>query len=468
MGTGYQRADLSNQISNGNVVDADVLDLEFDAVEAAFNAATGHTHDGTTAEGGPITKTGPSQDFTHNASWLEPKTTNTIDIGSTSKRFKDGWFQGALTAAGGFIGNLVGSVTGNASTATTLQTARTINGVSFNGSANIEINTNQALTAGDGLSSSGTFNGSVARTVAVDSTVVRTTGNQTIGGTKTFSSTIVGSINGNAATVTNGVYTSRSVSTGNGLTGGGTLSIDRTLALTGQALAFHNLGTNGLVARTGSGTVTTRTVTGTAPVTVTNGDGVSGNPTVAVTAASQAEAQTGSNNVNLMTPLRTREAINAVLPLGVILLWSGSVASIPTGWALCNGSNGTPDLRNRFVVGAGNTYAVGDTGGSDTVTLTTNQIPGHTHSLSATADSAGAHTHGMTSGGPFLGLQPGGVGGATGLTYTSPGNTSLDNTTASSGAHTHNVTGTATSTGGGESHENRPPYYALAYIMRVS
>ena len=227
MGTGYQRADVSNQITNGNTVDADVLDLEFDAVEAAFNSTSGHTHDGTTAEGGPITKTGPTQDFTHNALWLEPKLTNTIDIGSTAKRFKDGWFQGILTAVGGFVGNL----TGNASTATALETSRTINGVSFDGTANINVNTNQALTAGDGLSSTGTFNGETARTFAVDATVVRTSGNQTVGGVKTFSSTIQGNISGNAGTVTNGVYTTRTLTAGNGLTGGGTLASDRTFTL---------------------------------------------------------------------------------------------------------------------------------------------------------------------------------------------------------------------------------------------
>src|SRR5690554_5897142 len=70
---------------------------------------------------------------------------------------------------------------------------------------------------------------------------------------------------------------------------------------------------------------------------------------------------------------RVDELLSNVVPTGGIILWSGPIANIPAGWALCNGDNGTPDLRNRFIVGAGSTYSVGDTGGTDSVTLTTAQ-----------------------------------------------------------------------------------------------
>lgn len=60
----------------------------------------------------------------------------------------------------------------------------------------------------------------------------------------------------------------------------------------------------------------------------------------------------------------------SLIPSGLISLWHGIESMIPTGWALCNGENGTPDLRDRFIVGAGNTYTVGDTGGENAVTLT--------------------------------------------------------------------------------------------------
>ena len=71
-----------------------------------------------------------------------------------------------------------------------------------------------------------------------------------------------------------------------------------------------------------------------------------------------------------------------IIPRGIIAMWSGAANAIPDGWLLCNGSNGTPDLRNRFIVGAGSNYDVGDTGGAQSVTLTTAQMPSHSHGAS--------------------------------------------------------------------------------------
>lgn len=114
-----------------------------------------------------------------------------------------------------------------------------------------------------------------------------------------------------AASVGSPAPSSRQINTNNGLTGGGDLTADRTLGLTGQALAVHNLGTNGLVARTGAGTVASRLVAPGTGIAVTNGDGVAGNPTVAADIASQAEAQAGTSNTKLMTPLRVADALAA-------------------------------------------------------------------------------------------------------------------------------------------------------------
>lgn len=97
---GYVRNDTANNIANGNVIDADDLDGEFNAVESAFSAATGHTHDGTAGSGGPILRIGPTQDVIAGATTLTPKTTNTLDLGSTTFRFKDAWLAGSLNAAG--------------------------------------------------------------------------------------------------------------------------------------------------------------------------------------------------------------------------------------------------------------------------------------------------------------------------------------------------------------------------------
>jgi hypothetical protein len=94
---GYTRQDTANNIANGNVIDADDFDAEYNAVEAAFNASSGHKHDGTAGEGAPITKVGPSQDIIVSATNVNPKTTNTLDLGvSAGVKFKNGYFQGTL------------------------------------------------------------------------------------------------------------------------------------------------------------------------------------------------------------------------------------------------------------------------------------------------------------------------------------------------------------------------------------
>ena len=229
--------------------------------------------------------------------------------------------------------------------------------------------------------------------------------------------------------------------------------------------------------------------------------------TAEITIASEAEAQAGTDNAKLMTPLRTAQAITAQgsIPVGGIIMWSGSIASIPTNYALCDGTNSTPDLRDRFVIGAGSTYAVDATGGAATVTLSTAQIPAHTHSFSATTGSGGAHTHTASTASAGSHSHTGGTStagdhahsynatGTTGQgTDIAPGGTAVASTTGtagahshtlsinaagdhthsvtvdSGGAHTHSVSGTTGSAGSGASHENLPPYLALAFIMRTS
>ena len=131
------------------------------------------------------------------------------------------------------------------------------------------------------------------------------------------------------------------------------------------------------------------------------------------------------------------------VPVGGIIIWSGSENDIPDGWALCNGQTvegqTTPDLRTRFVVGAGGSYAVGDTGGAETVTLTVDQIPAHKHSISAQT-----------------------VG------YSGSFNSSAEAVTFDSSSKNNGWRSLSSGkTGGSQAHENRPPYYALSFIMRV-
>ena len=94
MGTGYTRTDTSNNIADGNIINAADFDGEYDAIEAAFNSSSGHTHDGTSSEGGPVTVLGPAQDFVASTTEIKPKTNNTLDIGTSGLKFKDMFLAG--------------------------------------------------------------------------------------------------------------------------------------------------------------------------------------------------------------------------------------------------------------------------------------------------------------------------------------------------------------------------------------
>lgn len=112
------------------------------------------------------------------------------------------------------------------------------------------------------------------------------------------------------------------------------------------------------------------------------------------------DGQTGSfyrnaSNINAGTINAARLPVINSVPSGAIFIWSGSVAAIPSGYVLCNGSNNTPDLRNRFVVGAGtgSNYTLEDTGGANTITLATGNLPSHSHSTGNHSHGVNSHTH---------------------------------------------------------------------------
>ncbi len=173
------------------------------------------------------------------------------------------------------------------------------------------------------------------------------------------------------------------------------------------------------------------------------------------------------------------------VPTGAIMMWSGAISAIPSGWALCDGQNGTPDLRNRFIVGAGSSYNVGNTGGANTVTLSTSHIPSHRHGAgglyastagnhnhSGSTSTAGAHTHTYTalnddSIGAKYNLGDGHLFPDSGLVTQSSGNHSHSLSINNAGNHSHSVGGNTGYTGGGAAHENRPLYYALALIIKL-
>jgi microcystin-dependent protein len=136
---------------------------------------------------------------------------------------------------------------------------------------------------------------------------------------------------------------------------------------------------------------------------------------------------------------------------GMIMLWSGSSASIPTGWLLCDGSSSTPDLRNRFVVGATSTYAVGATGGS-----TDAIVVSHNHTATTSISDPG-HIHNVT----ILATTQGGSGGYSG-NFSNPVN--VQTLSATTGISASTSISTAGSSG---TNANLPPYYALCYIMKA-
>ena len=156
------------------------------------------------------------------------------------------------------------------------------------------------------------------------------------------------------------------------------------------------------------------------------------------------------------------EVQNAMTPIGAIVMWSGSIGSIPQGWALCNGTNGTPNLSGKFIVGydaAQVDYnAIGKQGGSGQVTLSEAQMPQHNHAGSTTPGGSHQHTFQIREDG-F------GVGSGPSLTKDTAGNDEGNRNfnTETAGNHSHSFT--TNNKGGGQPHENRPPYFTLAYIQ---
>lgn len=133
------------------------------------------------------------------------------------------------------------------------------------------------------------------------------------------------------------------------------------------------------------------------------------------------------------------------VPPGGIIMWSGE--TVPAGWALCDGQNGTPDLRGRFVLGASGGYSVGDTGGEEEVTLKVRQMPKHAHSAitESRVSAGGMNTYFNTEA----------------LIQTNMEKEPMPN------PDSPNFSGYIVPTGNNEPHPNMPPYYVLAYIMKI-
>jgi len=226
------------------------------------------------------------------------------------------------------------------------------------------------------------------------------------------------------------------------------------------ATARTNLGLGSIATQNSNAvTITGGSISGITDLAVA--DGGTGASTFALNnvllgnAASSFQTVAPGTSGNVLTSNGTTWASSAVptqFITGMIILWSGSVASIPSGWALCNGSNGTPNLTDRFVVGAGSSYAVNATGGSaDAIVVS------HTHTASVT-DPGHTHTVPMRSG----------VGGEGSESHTLTKTNSTANYNETTASATTGISVTNASTGSSGTNANLPPYYALAYIMKTA
>ena len=305
------------------------------------------------------------------------------------------------------IGTLNQNTTGNAATATTLASARTIAGSSFNGSANIDIDY-------DNLTNKPT---------------IPTNNNQLTNGAGYITATLT---NEQVQDIVGGMVTGNTES---GITvtyqdGDGTLDFS-------------------VASQTDQNFTTTLK---------NKLDGIASGATNV------------TNNNQLTNGAGYVTAANA-FPSGGIIIWSGAVNQIPTGWVLCDGNNSTPDLRDRFIVGAGTggSYSPGNTGGAASVTLSVAQMPSHSHSTNS-------HAHSFSGSGSHSHVLPVGRGGSQSnisgyIAYDRVEQIQNNLSTQSASVTVSGTTGgespNTNPDGGGGSHENRPPYYALCYIMKT-
>jgi hypothetical protein len=175
-------------------------------------------------------------------------------------------------------------------------------------------------------------------------------------------------------------------------------------------------------------------------------------------------AVAGTNTTQIATTAFATAAAAAAFPVGGIVMWSGLISAVPTGWYFCNGSNGTPDLRDRFIIGASAdnggvaktnvTASYTQTGGSkDSVLIS------HTHTATSVVTDP-THFHTTTNW-----TNTGFISGASNTATTQQGGSGFSTNSASTGITV--ATTNASAGSGAGTNENLPPYYALAFIMKA-
>lgn len=420
------------------------------------------------------------------------------------------------TVTGNVIGNVTGNLTGNV-TATALTGALTGDVTSANGHITNLTSSNAAITGGTatGLTSLsaatatltnaavGTLysaNLSVANLVVSGGTIA---GLASLGVTNLTSTNFVSGnaqltngshIGATALSATSGTFTN--FSAGNVLILGG--SLNNIGGFTAYATQTTNFATGNALITGGSATGLTNLTATTGQVTYLT------SPSITVTGGNVSNTVgvnntlTGANLINATattksysdssTAVATTAFVQSVLPRGMIMMWNSTAASIPAGWQLCDGSNGTPNLQGQFIVGATASVSAwntaGNVGGVSSITLTTSNLPAHTHlaSLTGTTDQGGAHNHTVIDSGhthttpgqvgSFFYYSGGGGNAGVGVPYqaagtTGPSTTGISLAQAPTHNHTLTVTGNVGATGSGQSFSTLPPYYALCYIQKM-
>ena len=346
---GYTRQDTANNIANGNVIDADDFDAEYNTLEDAFNATTGHKHDGSAGEGAPITKVGPGQDVVVSTTAVTPKTTNTLDLGTSSVQYKDAFFDGTVKTdiltvdeTSTFTGNVTASANLSVGGNLTVTGNATINGnltfgdaatdtVAFGADINSNIVPDVDNTYDLGSSTQewrnlyvdGTANidSLVADTAdinagTIDGTVIGGASPAAISGTTITGSSLVGPLTGNVTGNVTGALT------GNASTATA-LQTSRTIALSGDVAATG-------VAFDGTGNITLATTI--QPNSVALGTDTTGNyvATIAGTANEVEVSGSGFEGATVTVGLPNSVTITNDLTVGGNLTVSGTTTTVNT------------------------------------------------------------------------------------------------------------------------------------------
>jgi hypothetical protein len=376
-----------------------------------------------------------------------------------------------LSVNGNILGNGAVSITGNTTIGNNLSVVGTITGAGNTIHGNIfttglitatgDITGGNVLTGG---SISATGNILTAGLVSATGNIltaglVSATGNVT--GGNIFSAGLISATGNVTASTLNAVDINLSgniVVAGNATVNGTTTTINvQTLNIADKdVVVANNVSTSALVDGAGilAGNPTVASIIYSDAIkgwTTANNFSVGSNLTVTgtTTLTGIPTAPTPANTV-ADTQIATTAFVRNIVPTGVITLWYGAIVNIPSGWFLCDGANGTPDLRDRFIVGAGSTYAVAATGGSANATL-----PSHSHTAtSSVTDPGHAHSYNQPVASNAAN-PPGSSGSQPSATVTGVANTGIS------------VSTTISTEGSSATNANLPPYYALAYIMKA-